>query len=90
MIEPLETRQSPSGGLERELEERLGLGPVLGQDGLHLSHQLRPVGGEETGLGQDGGLHHLLHPPPGLLRDEDLAEDVESLPGVVKGLGPED
>ena len=72
------------------MEQRLGLAPVAGEQTLHLPHQLGTVGGEEAGLRDQGRHHDLLHPGRLLLGDENLPQQVESLPAVVKALRAED
>ena len=89
-MESLESGEPGPGGGQGEMEQRPGLPPVARQHCLHLPHQLRPVGGEEAGLGHQGSHHHLLHPARLLLCGENLAQQVESLPAVVQALGAED
>ena len=68
------------------MEEWLGLAPEGGEHAANLGTNFRPVGGEETPLGHDGGQHVVPH-LVGVLTAHHLAEDVESLPRIGQALG---
>lgn len=85
-VETLQAEPLP-GGLEREVQQRPGLGPVGGQRGAHLGADLASVGGEEAALGEDGGQHVLPHEAGLRGHAEHLAHQLQRPAGPGHALG---